>query len=445
MSRRLVVAWYQEDVSWLSDIPKDMPVSLYYKGGNGIMDRPLPFEHDPSHITVAPLPNVGREADTFLFHICSNYYNLEDWTYFVQGDPADHMHKIQRQRDIFCKCMFSEPPRNGPILTDFTLEIIPPVFNERLNVHERSKLLFGNAINLIVYGFSAGAQYIVSKDAIHRHSLESWERLRAALLRDDINAWELERLWPLIFWCAAVRCEMYTNETYHEEYTLSLPSVAPPPVTSSFGWLDRFPEHEFVIGPIQRSEAIMLYGLIKTLRPRRVIELGFYKGDSCSVLCAATATDPNATVESYDINWVDEGAKNALKAQYPHLSVELCDQRLVMDRTITDNRLVDFLFLDASHDFEINKATWATFLPRFSSNAVVMVHDTGLWVDEHCPDGLSRHGQYGHKHGHNGRFHQPDEVLFVKWITSTYPNWRRMDFMSVNTFRHGFTLLQQNN
>lgn len=215
--------------------------------------------------------------------------------------------------------------------------------------------------------------------------------------------------------------------------------------TQSFGagWLERFPEHEIVIGPIQRSEAIMLYGLIKTIRPRRVVEVGFYRGDSCAVLCAATAGDPDATVESYDVRWVDENDKNSLKAQYPHLTVEICDQRQVMSRTAaSDSRLIDFLFIDASHDLEINQATWASFVTRMSSNAVVMVHDTGLWVDTHRPPDFT-HGRPGTKHGVTGRFHQPDEVMFVQWIEKNFPNWTRMDFMSVNAFRHGFTLLQR--
>ena len=40
------------------------------------------------------LNNVGREGHTYYKYICDNYYNLEDYTIFLQGQPFDHSPNI---------------------------------------------------------------------------------------------------------------------------------------------------------------------------------------------------------------------------------------------------------------------------------------------------------------------------------------------------------------
>lgn len=211
-------------------------------------------------------------------------------------------------------------------------------------------------------------------------------------------------------------------------------STSPDP----WDWLGRFPDHEMVIGPIQRSEALMMYGLVRVLRPLTVVELGFYKGDSAAVLAAATADIPGARVVSHDIH-VDWTAAAELQSRYPHVQVRECDQRMV-DADLGD--AIDFLFVDASHDLRTNQDTWAALQDRMAANAVVMVHDTGLWVDPHRPP-QHTHGCPGTANGVAGRFHQPCEVRFVNWLVDTHPDWVKMDFWSSNTFRHGLTLLQR--
>ena len=81
----LVVARYREDIRWLRRVPRAFAVSVYDKGGDG-----------PGQ----PLPNVGREAHTYLHHIVSAYDRLADLTVFSQGKPFDHvpgLHGLLRQ------------------------------------------------------------------------------------------------------------------------------------------------------------------------------------------------------------------------------------------------------------------------------------------------------------------------------------------------------------
>lgn len=73
----LVVARYNEDVAWLRRVPAAVRVCLYDKS-----ETPL------RGATV--LPNIGREAHTYLHHLCERYETLADLTVFTQGRPFDH-------------------------------------------------------------------------------------------------------------------------------------------------------------------------------------------------------------------------------------------------------------------------------------------------------------------------------------------------------------------
>jgi hypothetical protein len=74
----IVVARYNEDISWLKDLPKDIKITVYNKGQN---DIPMPYIN---------LPNKGRESHTYLYHIVNNYNNLAEMTIFCQGDSISH-------------------------------------------------------------------------------------------------------------------------------------------------------------------------------------------------------------------------------------------------------------------------------------------------------------------------------------------------------------------
>lgn len=74
-SRHLVVAKYKEDVSWLSKV--NIPYTVYDKS-----DDPMLYSFR--------LPNVGREAHTYLYYIVENYHRLPDVVIFSQGDPISH-------------------------------------------------------------------------------------------------------------------------------------------------------------------------------------------------------------------------------------------------------------------------------------------------------------------------------------------------------------------
>jgi hypothetical protein len=80
MKTEIVIARYNENLDWLKKIKKskDLKITVYNKGPN---DIDVPF---------IPLPNIGRESHTYLYHIIHNYDNLADQTIFCQGDSIFH-------------------------------------------------------------------------------------------------------------------------------------------------------------------------------------------------------------------------------------------------------------------------------------------------------------------------------------------------------------------
>ncbi len=73
-----VVARYNEDLSWTNDFSR---VHILNKGET----LPDSFPHP-----VTPLPNVGREAHSFLWFIVQHYDHLPEHVVFLQGNPFEH-------------------------------------------------------------------------------------------------------------------------------------------------------------------------------------------------------------------------------------------------------------------------------------------------------------------------------------------------------------------
>ena len=81
----LVVAHYTENLNWLRNLPASIQKTVYTKGP----------EVQPEHNHL-PLPNIGREAHTYLHHLVSQYDSLADWTIFCQGKPFDHAYDFKK-------------------------------------------------------------------------------------------------------------------------------------------------------------------------------------------------------------------------------------------------------------------------------------------------------------------------------------------------------------
>jgi hypothetical protein len=181
----LVVARFDEDLSWISDIHFNYKV--YNKG-------------KPINLPCICLPNVGREAKTFLYHIIENYDKLSEYTVFLQGNPFDHCKDLLEilgdlpsaldQLAFFSEGCYSLCHRNLCESQDNLAKY--KVFPED----------FHNAffkVPLKKFRYASGAQYIVHRQNILNKPLKFYQRMHDALMWDTHEPWSIERIWPVIF------------------------------------------------------------------------------------------------------------------------------------------------------------------------------------------------------------------------------------------------------
>lgn len=201
-------------------------------------------------------------------------------------------------------------------------------------------------------------------------------------------------------------------------------------------------EDEGAIGPLQQDEAVALFGIVRTLRPRTVVEFGFFHGHSAFNFLMALPEE--ALLASYDVD--DDSAERArvefsgLKGfRFLHKSQDAFDPGDV------DGRSLDFVFFDAAHHLDLNQRTFEKILPYLSPRAMIAIHDTGVWNPEFfkevhrsfVKEMPTRTNAEGHC------IHQPGEREFVEWIRAEHPEFQAIHLHSVGTLRHGLTLLQK--
>jgi len=184
----VVVARYNEDVSWTKLLPADARVRIYNKGA--------PFQ-EPFDENVTQLPNVGREGHTYYSHIVDNYDTLSEHTVFLQGNPFDHspnaLDNIAYIADKKYDFVFISEYLINCNLTGCRHHAGLPL----IDVHEK---LFGERLLEKPFVFGAGAQFSVSRDVIRQRPRDFYQRI-VDLLAYDVNPIEgfvIERFHGLI-------------------------------------------------------------------------------------------------------------------------------------------------------------------------------------------------------------------------------------------------------
>jgi hypothetical protein len=251
MKTEIVVARYNENLDWLKKIKKskDIKITVYNKGKDDIN---VPF---------IPLPNIGRESHTYLYHIINNYDNLADQTIFCQGDTIFHspdfLDLINKYRKKFepvqpLSAFYwpeNEPPHYEQCPPKPTLEATKNLwFGKKARIHveymnndlatmypyhfmdlnnnnlmKKIKLSYGidNPLKFNVerfrlkdvdldylFPFCCAAIFSINKEAILENSIDFYNNIMSILIYDIRNFTKnikmdhgliLERLWLIIF------------------------------------------------------------------------------------------------------------------------------------------------------------------------------------------------------------------------------------------------------
>lgn len=175
--RELVVARYGESVEWLSHVSRRVRTTVYdklYDGAN-------------------PLPNVGREAHTYAWHVFHRYESLAEITFFSQGNPFDHVADIvwETERPTWEFRALGRTMRTGPF---------GDAGHTNLPNAETYRSLTGLDFPELVL-FSPGACFAARDSVLRRYPREWWREL-VELLADPANRswgpWCMERLWQAL-------------------------------------------------------------------------------------------------------------------------------------------------------------------------------------------------------------------------------------------------------
>jgi predicted O-methyltransferase YrrM len=200
------------------------------------------------------------------------------------------------------------------------------------------------------------------------------------------------------------------------------------------------------IGPVQRDEALALYGLTRILRPQTVVEFGFQNGHSA--LNFLLAAGPDCKVFSYDINpWSKDVAQRCLGRfrNFRFIGKSQAD----FTPSDIDHREIDLCFIDASHDLALNLKTFELILPSLAGMAAIVIHDTGIWQKR-----FFRENHRAFVESANGKAvgrwiddeqYQPcvDERLFVNTLLQIHADFSQIHLHSTRALRNGLTLLQR--
>ena len=181
----LVISKFRENTNWIKQINQNVKITIYNK-------------FDQQDIK---LPNVGREAHTYLYHIINRYDTLSEFTCFLQGDPFPHETKIIEHINSF-RSDKSTPIFFGPAIVESTNSFSCPHHINGLPVWYFVDLLFGiNLPNKFKIHFNAGAQFILHRDIILSRPKDFYEFLIKFVSFDikPVESYIFERLWPFIF------------------------------------------------------------------------------------------------------------------------------------------------------------------------------------------------------------------------------------------------------
>ncbi|HEV2768560.1 MAG TPA: class I SAM-dependent methyltransferase [Solirubrobacteraceae bacterium] len=203
-----------------------------------------------------------------------------------------------------------------------------------------------------------------------------------------------------------------------------------------------FIPEETAIGPLQRDEALVLHGIVRTIRPAVIVEFGFLMGDSA--LNFLQALPPDSRVHSFDIS--EEAAAIARGFPHPNFTFHRKSQDQITAADV-EFAPIDLVFLDASHDLDINRATFDRVEALLADDAIVVVHDTGAWP-AHLVAGMPPHARFAAQTPEgwvtaDEFVHQPDERAFVNWLRDVHPEFAQIHLHSSRVIRHGLTVLQR--
>ncbi len=183
--RGIVVAKYKEDIKWVESLRPMFNIYIYNK------------DESNANVEYIHLDNVGREQHTFLYHIVTNYDNLDEVTIFAQGDPDPHG---GIDTNIKCNSFVSYGVMRPNSGDEGSLSRDASFWPQAVNIGVCKKICDIIGVELkehVIYG--AGGMFAATKETIHKHPKSIYEELLQLSISEPSFAWAMERLVPRVF------------------------------------------------------------------------------------------------------------------------------------------------------------------------------------------------------------------------------------------------------
>ena len=193
LQKEIVVAKHNEDLKWLDSLI-DSKITIYNKGNVDLSNS-------------VRLTNIGREPQTYFYHIVNNYNNLSEWTFFTQGHPFDH---VKNFIDVVNNWEVSKP--NVINIQEKGFFFSNGVFNKSLKSYSDGKPYHFSVLNINKlwssifkceppkeYEFSAGCIFCIHKDLILERDIKFYKKCLALSETVEKSPWEFERMVQYIF------------------------------------------------------------------------------------------------------------------------------------------------------------------------------------------------------------------------------------------------------
>jgi len=199
----IVIAHYKEDVTWLNN--------LYHESIRNIIvynkDKESPLNN--TKVINKQLPNIGREAHTYLTYCVEYYNNLPEFVIFLQGSPHHgiNVHTILNWINSIIQSRIDSTGNYGIGNIDWFLrdgrisEWGGPVNQSQYSVKEWAQIYVRPNLKEHQYPIFWNACFGVSKKAILSNPSEKYQKIITNELQgvNSETAHYLERLWYYLF------------------------------------------------------------------------------------------------------------------------------------------------------------------------------------------------------------------------------------------------------
>ena len=235
----MVIARFNESLSWLDFMPKNINFLIYNKGQE-LKDEKLISQ--PNIKIIEKCHNTGRETETYLRHIVSNYDNLSDIVIFTQGNPLEHNPNFSHlaygiaNGEMNQDCMPMSIRWNNELPPQLVLNqsktpyfietasryTLCPIKHWDLGIHHTHENychahelqpgtdVFHHFCNLInfsdmsfgkteTFDFFYSGIFAVKKQAILKHNLNFYFNCHSICNKAEVHGFMFERLWWTIF------------------------------------------------------------------------------------------------------------------------------------------------------------------------------------------------------------------------------------------------------